>query len=95
MYSQPFHKLANRGTLPVDAHPKVATADSMQDKEAKVVIVDWVVSAANRKSDLGFICDDNRATVAQSRMPEVMINVIAMSVGNGAWSFCRTGSGTH
>ncbi|KAL2005913.1 hypothetical protein VTN00DRAFT_10406 [Thermoascus crustaceus] len=84
LYSQLFHKLAKRGTLPVNAHPKVATSDSMQGKEAKVVIVDWVVSAANRKSDLGFTCDDHRANVAQSRMQEVIVNVIPMSVGNGA-----------
>ncbi|KAL2837754.1 hypothetical protein BJX68DRAFT_249565 [Aspergillus pseudodeflectus] len=58
----------------------------MQGKEGKCVIVDFVVSAAESSRDLGFVNDDNRCNVAQSRMIECMVCVVPMAVGAGSFA---------
>ncbi|KAE8310687.1 AAA domain-containing protein [Aspergillus transmontanensis] len=83
---QSIFKMVQHGLLPIDQMPNVATADSMQGKESKVIIYDWVISAADRGSDLGFTSDDNRSNVALSRMTEVMIVLVPGDVGTGGLS---------
>jgi DNA polymerase III delta prime subunit len=72
------------GLLASSDIPRVATTDSMQGKEAKVIVHDWVISQGDSFSDLGFTTDDHRGTVALTRMSEVMINILPESVGTGA-----------
>ncbi|QKX54099.1 uncharacterized protein TRUGW13939_01182 [Talaromyces rugulosus] len=57
--------------------------NSMQGKETKVIVHDWVISQGDKFSDLGFTTDDHRGTVALTRMSEVMINILPESVGTG------------
>jgi hypothetical protein len=88
-YKQAFFKLTADGELPLEAHPKICTANSSQGQESKVVILDWVISSADSRGDLGFTADDNQCNVAQSRMTEVMINIIPDAVGSGTLSNAR------
>ncbi|KAN0072113.1 AAA domain containing protein [Elaphomyces granulatus] len=69
--------------LPIEYQPSVETIDSMQGREAKVVIIDWTISEADRPGDLGFTSDNHRCNVAHSRMVEVLIDVIPMKVASG------------
>ncbi|KKZ64960.1 hypothetical protein EMCG_09141 [[Emmonsia] crescens] len=85
-YLQYFLQLAKSGDFPREFHPYVCTVDSMQGKESKVVILDWVISRADTSGDLGFTMDNHRGNVAQSRMREVMVNVLPADVGNGTLS---------
>lgn len=85
-YLQYLLQLAKSGDFPREFHPYVCTVDSMQGKESKVVILDWVISRADTFGDLGFTMDNNRGNVAQSRMREVMVNVLPAAVGNGTLS---------
>ncbi|KAH8426479.1 uncharacterized protein LDX57_004214 [Aspergillus melleus] len=80
-YKQSLIILMQKGVLLRSSFPKVATTDSMQGKEAKVVIYDWVVTSA---SDMGFTTDDHRGNVGMSRMSEVMINILHSSIGSDA-----------
>ncbi|PWY93887.1 hypothetical protein BO94DRAFT_582311 [Aspergillus sclerotioniger CBS 115572] len=86
LYLQALHKLIQANVLRFDALPCIETADSIQGKENRVIIVDWVVSSASKKSDLGFTIDDSRGNVAQSRMREVMVNIVPSTIGSDALS---------
>ncbi|RDW67143.1 uncharacterized protein DSM5745_09009 [Aspergillus mulundensis] len=55
----------------------------MQSREAKCIIVDFTVSDADRHGDLGFVDNENRCTVAQTRMIETMVCVIPSRVAAG------------
>ena len=70
----------------MDQMPAVATTDSMQGKQSKVIIYHWVISAADRELDLGFTDDDNRSNVALSRMTDAMIVLGPGVVGTGGLS---------
>ncbi|RDW67137.1 uncharacterized protein DSM5745_09003 [Aspergillus mulundensis] len=70
--------------LPEGVIPSIETADSMQGREGKCVIVDYVISAAKTAKDLGFVNDDNRCNVAHTRMNEVMVVVVPSQVGDNA-----------
>ncbi|GAE00293.1 predicted protein [Paecilomyces variotii No. 5] len=83
LYRQRLFALVADGKLPPDAVPSVATIDSQQGKESKVVILDWVVSNAQKFSDIGFTADDNRGNVAHSRMKEVLINILPLDIASG------------
>ncbi|KAI9369379.1 P-loop containing nucleoside triphosphate hydrolase protein [Aspergillus egyptiacus] len=83
-YRQKFLELTGKNILPVDGIPAICTADSSQGQESKVVILDWVIAKSDKRGDLGFTAEDNRGNVAQSRMKEVLINIVPMAVGTGA-----------
>ncbi|RLL93500.1 hypothetical protein CFD26_102556 [Aspergillus turcosus] len=79
-----------RSQLPEASQPTVETIDSMQGREAKVIILDFTISAAVKAEDLGFV-DDHRCNVALSRMMEVLVTVmphrIATSpLGTNPWN---------
>lgn len=57
---QSLFQMQEKGILPSSRIPTIATTDSMQGKESKLVIYDWVISAAEKFSDLGFTADDQR-----------------------------------
>lgn len=65
LYKKAFFQLA--GQLP--------KTDTVQGSEAKLVILGFTTSAADNASDLGFLKDDRRCNVAQSRMIEARVDV--------------------
>ncbi|PIG88248.1 hypothetical protein AARAC_005938 [Aspergillus arachidicola] len=81
-YRKSLFWLVQKGILPYSELPKVATTDSMQGKESKVVIYDWVIASANSFGDMGFTIDDNRGSVGMSRMCEAMINILPSCLGS-------------
>ncbi|KAJ9246999.1 hypothetical protein DTO207G8_8459 [Paecilomyces variotii] len=83
LYRQRLFSLVSDGRLPSNAVPTVATIDSQQGKESKVVILDWVVSRAETFGDIGFTADDHRGNVAHSRMREVLVNILPAGVASG------------
>jgi hypothetical protein len=66
---------AAAGILKAEQIPFVATADSMQGKESRLVIYDWVVSGSNKTSDLSFTVDDHRGNIGQTLMTEALLNM--------------------
>ncbi|CAK48425.1 uncharacterized protein An12g01420 [Aspergillus niger] len=74
-YRQTLFALSKQGGLLKTELPKIATTDSMQGKESKVSIYDWIVTSANLFADMGLTIDSNRGNVGMSRMTEVM-NVV-------------------
>ncbi|KAK1144876.1 hypothetical protein N8T08_004889 [Aspergillus melleus] len=85
-YKQSPIVLMQKGALLRSNFHKVATTDSMQGKEAKVVIYGWVITSAG---DMGFTTDDHRGNVGMSRTSEVMINILHSSIGSDAKSSSR------
>ncbi|RJE20389.1 hypothetical protein PHISCL_07285 [Aspergillus sclerotialis] len=78
LYRKALCELSSR--LPESSRLSVETADTMQGKEAKVIILDMTISDGTKPGDLGFLKEDNRCNVAQSRMKEVLITVIPEKV---------------
>ncbi|KAE8362819.1 hypothetical protein BDV27DRAFT_159376 [Aspergillus caelatus] len=76
-------RIKQYGLLDKTSIPKVATTDSMQGKESKVILYDRVISSANNLYDMGFTVDEHRATVGLTRMTEAMVNLLPESVGTG------------
>ncbi|KAL3260584.1 hypothetical protein ABHI18_004462 [Aspergillus niger] len=85
-YRQTLFALSKQGGLLKTELPKIATTDSMQGKESKVSIYDWIVTSANLFADMGLTIDSNRGNVGMSRMTEVMVNVLPARVGSEAKS---------
>lgn len=54
----------------------------MQGKESKMVLYDWVVSNAEKMTDLGFTADDHRANVGITRVAEAMISILPQEIGH-------------
>jgi hypothetical protein len=46
----------------------------MQGKESKQVTYDWVISSADKMSDLEFTVDDYRRNMTFNRVTEAMLN---------------------
>ncbi|PYH78167.1 hypothetical protein BO82DRAFT_435264 [Aspergillus uvarum CBS 121591] len=74
-----------REQLPLSHQPQIETIDSIQVREAKLVIVDFVISQADTRADLGFL-DDHRCTVAHSRMREVLVTVAPMHLADSPFA---------
>lgn len=70
-----------RSELPEASQPAVETIDSMQGREAKVVIVDYTISDPNNAGDLGWVHADYLCHGARSRMIEVLLSVLPMRIG--------------
>ena len=85
-YRQTLFALSKQGGLLKTELPKIATTDSMQGKESKDSIYDWIVTSANLFADMGLTIDSNRGNVGMSRMTEVMVNVLPARVGSEAKS---------
>ena len=68
----PIPSGVQNGILETSDVPTVATTDSMQGKESKLVIYDWGISQTEKFSDMGFTTDDHRGTVGLTRMKEAM-----------------------
>ncbi|PLN80884.1 AAA domain-domain-containing protein [Aspergillus taichungensis] len=79
---QTFFRMVQLGILSPEDVPSVCTTDSMQGKESKLVIYDWVISSADRMSDLGFTTDDHRGNVGLTRVIEAMVNILPGQIGN-------------
>ncbi|PLB34583.1 AAA domain-containing protein [Aspergillus candidus] len=79
---QTFFRMVQLGILSPENVPFVSTTDSMQGKESKLVIYDWVISSADRMSDLGFTTDDHRGNVGLTRVIEAMVNILPGEIGN-------------
>ncbi|GFN13842.1 AAA domain-containing protein [Aspergillus tubingensis] len=94
-YRQTLFALSKRGGLSKAELPKVSTTDSMQGKESKVFINDWVITSANAFSDMGFTIDSNRGNVGMSRMTEVMLNILPARVGSDAKSLSHGPQRNH
>ncbi|RHZ43366.1 uncharacterized protein CDV56_100183 [Aspergillus thermomutatus] len=71
-----------RSQILEESQPSVETIDSMQGREAKVVILDFTVSDATKAGDLGFVDDDHRCNVAHSRMIEVLVTVMPKRIAS-------------
>lgn len=67
-YRQSLFRMVKLRILSPDQIPIVATTDSMQGKESRLVIYDWVLSNSSKTSDLGFPVDDHRGNVGQTRI---------------------------
>ncbi|GAB1215165.1 hypothetical protein ATERTT37_004351 [Aspergillus terreus] len=59
----------------IQRHVSIKTIDSIRGGEADVVILDWVVSGAERNADLGFTRDNRRANVALTRARLFLVTV--------------------
>lgn len=80
-YRKALFPLMQQGAFLYSKLPKVATTTSMQGKESRVVIYDWVISSASSFSEMGFTTGDDHGNVGMSRVHVVMLSLIPSSVG--------------
>lgn len=73
LYFQSLVQLGARRHFSHDNTPNVCTVDASMGKESDIVIWDTVVTSANTRTELGFILDENRCTVAATRARQILV----------------------
>ena len=76
-------QLALSGAVPHEHIPKVKTVHGMQGGQAKCIIFDGTVSHADRKGDVGHICNEELFNVAITRAREAAIILLPHGLASG------------
>jgi len=77
-YQQCFTARASEVGLKIEDFPKVTTFDNFRGKEARVVILDLVVTCADNKHGMGIVGDECRSNLACTRARDTLIMVGSM-----------------